>query len=175
MCQLRCLKNRFWHQLCHTPASLQNADKSFAFKQTFPWERSNWWALKDLCFHSPIISIVWLEKSKNNSWTWKKKWPITHLYVLACYRCWRFKHPSTAISRRTYPVSSAPGSQATSSPVSTWMGDRLGIRDAVGIEFCVFFFLKISVNFVNGNDDRDHYSHTTIFCSLGRRVIRCIS
>jgi len=28
---------------------------------------------------------------------------------------------------------------------------------------------------VNGNDDRDHYSHTTIFCSLGRRVIRCIS
>ena len=106
----------------------------------------------------------------------KKKWPITHLYVLAFYRCWRFKHPSTAISRRTYPVSSAPGSQATSSPVSTWMGDRLGIRDAVGIGFCVFFFfLKISVNFVNENDDRDHYSHTTIFCSLGRRVIRCIS
>ena len=49
---------------------------------------------------------------------------------------------STAIPRRTYPVSSAPGSQATSGPVSTWMGDRLGIPGAVGI-FSIFntFFI----------------------------------
>ena len=38
---------------------------------------------------------------------------------------------STAIPRRKYPVSLAPGSQATSGPVSTWMGDRLGIPGAV--------------------------------------------
>ena len=50
---------------------------------------------------------------------------------------------STAIPCRTYPVSSAPGSQATSGPVSTWMGDRLGIRDAVGI--ILFPFLSIAL------------------------------
>ena len=47
---------------------------------------------------------------------------------------------STAIPRRKYPVSLAPGSQATSGPVSTWMGDRLGIPGAVD------FLLWIAVN-----------------------------
>ena len=46
---------------------------------------------------------------------------------------------STAIPRRKYPVSLAPGSQATSGPVSTWMGDRLGIPGAVDF----FFFICV--------------------------------
>ena len=46
---------------------------------------------------------------------------------------------STAIPRRKYPVSLAPGSQATSGPVSTWMGDRLGIPGAVDF----FFFMCV--------------------------------
>ena len=48
---------------------------------------------------------------------------------------------STAIPRRKYPVSLAPGSQATSGPVSTWMGDRLGIPGAV--DFFLFFMRVI--------------------------------
>ena len=54
------------------------------------------------------------------------------------------KWMSTAIPRRKYPVSLAPGSQATSGPVSTWMGDRLGIPGAV--DFFLFFY---ACNFVN--------------------------
>ena len=42
----------------------------------------------------------------------------------------------TAISRWIYQFSSDHWSQAASSPVSTWMGDRLGTRGAVGISFC---------------------------------------
>ena len=74
----------------------------------------------------------------------KKKDGISAHYtlgMLACKWCCWTQNLSTATSRRTYPVSSAPGSQATSSPVSTWMGDRLGIRDAVGI---YVYFKKIS-------------------------------
>ena len=52
---------------------------------------------------------------------------------------------STAIPRRKYPVSLAPGSQATSGPVSTWMGDRLGIPGAVDFFLfsCVEFYIKL--------------------------------
>ena len=45
----------------------------------------------------------------------------------------------TAISRWIYQFSSDHWSQAASSPVSTWMGDRLGTRGAVGILFSIFF------------------------------------
>ena len=55
---------------------------------------------------------------------------------------------STAIPRRKYPVSLAPGSQATSGPVSTWMGDRLGIPGAVDF----FFHCKISLYIDGGNE-----------------------
>ena len=40
---------------------------------------------------------------------------------------------STAIPRRTYRVSSAPRNKAPAGLVSTVMGDRVGIPDAVGI------------------------------------------
>ena len=45
-----------------------------------------------------------------------------------------FTHPllPTAISHWTYQFSSDHWSQAMLSPVSTWMGDRLGTRGAVG-------------------------------------------
>ena len=59
---------------------------------------------------------------------------------------------STAIPRRKYPVSLAPGSQATSGPVSTWMGDRLGIPGAV--DFFLFFMrviLKIIILYRDWN------------------------
>ncbi len=57
-------------------------------------------------------------------------------------RCWAASM-STAIPRWTNRVSSAPRSQTASGPVSTWMGDRLGIRDAVGM----YFYLNLLVRF----------------------------
>ena len=39
----------------------------------------------------------------------------------------------TAIPPGTCPISSDLGSQARSGPVSTWMGDRLGIPGAVSL------------------------------------------
>ena len=50
----------------------------------------------------------------------------------------------TAISRWIYQFSSDHWSQAASSPVSTWMGDRLGSRGAVGISFCFLLNFNIS-------------------------------
>ena len=46
----------------------------------------------------------------------------------------------TAISRWKHQFSSDPWSEATLSPVSTWMGDRLGTRGAVGILLFSPFF-----------------------------------
>lgn len=42
---------------------------------------------------------------------------------------------STVIPRWTHPVASAAGKWAISAPVGIWMGDHLGIRDAVGTTF----------------------------------------
>ena len=55
---------------------------------------------------------------------------------------------STAIPRRKYPVSLAPGSQATSGPVSTWMGDRLGIPGAVDFLLFILYACNIVNNYI---------------------------
>ena len=49
-----------------------------------------------------------------------------------------FRHPSpTTIPHWIYRFSSDHRSQAVSGPVSTWMGDRLGIPGVVGFCFCL--------------------------------------
>ncbi len=92
-------------------------------------------------FTQPIISFVLICTTPSSKELFKfVASPIRFLHSSCIYTRFWALCMSTAIPRRTYPVSSAPGSQATSGPVSTWMGDRLGIRDAVGVHF--FFFLN---------------------------------
>ena len=48
-------------------------------------------------------------------------------------------HSSTAILSETYRISSELRSQATAGPVSTTVGDHVGIRGAVGSSFLPFW------------------------------------
>ena len=67
------------------------------------------------------------------------------------------KELSTAISRWKYRFSSDHRSQAASSPVSTWMGDRLGIPGAV--DFFHFFFFRRHRGCAGRQDFFSYLSH----------------
>ncbi len=75
-----------------------------------------------------MILIVGLLLSTNSK-KYNKRVYIPAFPLLTCQR------PCHVERTRSRQLPSAPGSQATSGPVSTWMGDRLGIRDAVGTIF----------------------------------------
>jgi hypothetical protein len=56
-------------------------------------------------------------------------------------------HSSTAILSETYRISSELRSQATAGPVSTTVGDHVGIRGAVGSSFLPFWGLSFDCLF----------------------------
>jgi hypothetical protein len=67
------------------------------------------------------------------------------LLVSAVYIRTEFNlHPSTAILSEMYRISSELRSQATAGPVSTTVGDHVGIRGAVGSLFCFCRFALVS-------------------------------
>ena len=102
---------------------------------------------------------------------WRFQFYVFGLDTTALYHEWwvqftliKYKGPQkpfpspTTIPRWIYRFSSDHRSQAASGPVSTWMGDRLGIPGVVGFCFCthesvcyfyLYFFIYVCLFFIH--------------------------